>query len=319
MPLAKKRFSILLAAFLLLSPAACSAPETATVLPSPTAGVTLTPFVPQEPGGKSEETPAPPRSPTPPPTPTPTPFTYTIVKDDTLIGVAFRFGLTLEELLAANPGIDPQFLTIGETLIVPLPENPAPGAGLPTPVGEVAAMKAPVCYPLEDASLWCFALFENKGLETVENIAAQISVYDAAGELLLSGPAITPVNLLPGGQSVPVAAWFPGIGPDYGQASAVLTSAIPVAEGDARYVEVESRYEINLHGDAAEVRGEVIGAFREARIGVTALGTDGQVLGVRVLLLPGDLSIAAAVAFSLDLFSLGGDIDTVTVLVEAYP
>ena len=57
---------------------------------------------------------------TPVPQPSPTPFNYKIVKDDTLLGIAFKHGLTLDELLAANPGIDPNFLTIGMTITLPI-------------------------------------------------------------------------------------------------------------------------------------------------------------------------------------------------------
>ena len=40
--------------------------------------------------------------------------TYTIRSGDTLSAVADRFGVTLEDLLAANPGIDPTGLVAGD-------------------------------------------------------------------------------------------------------------------------------------------------------------------------------------------------------------
>jgi LysM repeat protein len=49
---------------------------------------------------------------------------YTLRKDDTLAGIAARFGLTVEELRALNPGIDPMALAPGTKLR--LSESAAP-------------------------------------------------------------------------------------------------------------------------------------------------------------------------------------------------
>jgi LysM repeat protein len=58
---------------------------------------------------------------TPPPTPPPTPSsrTYLIKQGDTLGKVAKTEGVTLDALLAANPGIDPKKLRIGQEIQVP--------------------------------------------------------------------------------------------------------------------------------------------------------------------------------------------------------
>lgn len=50
--------------------------------------------------------------------------TYTIRAGDTLAGVASRLGITLEDLRAANPDIDPAALRAGQVINLPqLPEN----------------------------------------------------------------------------------------------------------------------------------------------------------------------------------------------------
>jgi LysM repeat protein len=54
--------------------------------------------------------------------PTPTPFTYTVVPKDTLTRIAKRFGLTVDQILAANPAItDANVLKIGDKLVIPTP------------------------------------------------------------------------------------------------------------------------------------------------------------------------------------------------------
>ena len=58
----------------------------------------------------------------PTPVPTPTPFTYTVVPKDTLTRIAKRFGVTVAQILAANPAItDANVLKIGDKLVIPTP------------------------------------------------------------------------------------------------------------------------------------------------------------------------------------------------------
>jgi len=45
--------------------------------------------------------------------------TYVVQDGDIPVRIAEKFGITVEELLAANPGIDPTRLNIGDVLIIP--------------------------------------------------------------------------------------------------------------------------------------------------------------------------------------------------------
>ncbi len=53
-------------------------------------------------------------------------ISYVIVAGDTLLGIAERNGLSLDELLLANPGIDARFLSIGQELSIPLGNSSLP-------------------------------------------------------------------------------------------------------------------------------------------------------------------------------------------------
>jgi LysM repeat protein len=94
-------------------------------------------------GGQAQPTPTPTAAvatPTPEPTPVPapTPQVYVIKQGDTLSKIARAFGLTLDELLAANSDTikDPDRIAVGDQIIIPVPvpeevsggasESPAP-------------------------------------------------------------------------------------------------------------------------------------------------------------------------------------------------
>jgi peptidoglycan endopeptidase LytF len=71
------------------------------------------------------EAPASPTAPAPGTTATPASAgqTYTVQDGDFPAKIAEKFGITVEELLAANPGIDPTHMHIGDVIIIP-PKRP---------------------------------------------------------------------------------------------------------------------------------------------------------------------------------------------------
>ena len=78
---------------------------------------------------------SPSRSIAPTATPAATPVAYLIKKGDTLSKVAVAHGITLEELLAANPTIkNPNRITEGQQITIP-----APSAAIPDEFGGSAA------------------------------------------------------------------------------------------------------------------------------------------------------------------------------------
>jgi LysM repeat protein len=297
----------------------CALPGPGERTPTPSPGVTLTAYFSPVPDPSRTPVPGRVASPTPLPTPTATPFLYSIVEGDTLIGIAFRFGLTLADILAANPGIDPQFLSIGDDLIIPVLENVAAAAAVPTPVAFVVPTGGTDCYPAADGSLWCFQLFENTGDLAVEGLSARFTVYDSEGEPVDERIGLPPVNLLPPGGSVPLAAWFPEAGQDYSFAGLAVLSALPVRADDPRYVPVSVDPLVELDGLIAYVSGTLTVSddtpVAEFRIGVIAFDASGRVVGVRVIQVEGP----GAEAFSTSVYSLDAEIQRVVVLVEGYP
>ena len=69
----------------------------------------------------------------PTPLPSPTPQTYVIKKGDTLSKIATRFGVTIEDILAANEETikDADRITVGQEIVIPLPPSAAsPGSSV---------------------------------------------------------------------------------------------------------------------------------------------------------------------------------------------
>ena len=144
------------------------------------------------------------------PLPSPTPFAYEVQAGDTMSGIAFKFGVSLDELIAANPDISPNSMSIGTTLNIPSnPANPT-GASTSTPVP--APVKQIECYPTADKGMWCFVLVHNDSTDVIENLSAQVTLVDASGQTLASAQALSPLNILPPGTSLPLMVFFP---PDY--------------------------------------------------------------------------------------------------------
>jgi LysM repeat protein len=72
---------------------------------------------------------APTNSPVPTVAPPPTPFTYTVVANDTISGIAQKFGVTTKALLKANPQIkNSNAIKIGDQLTIPVKGPAASGA-----------------------------------------------------------------------------------------------------------------------------------------------------------------------------------------------
>lgn len=59
-------------------------------------------------------------------------FPYTIKAGDTFFQIARTFGISLNALIAANPGVDPNRLFIGQVICVPSAAPPPPVSSCPT-------------------------------------------------------------------------------------------------------------------------------------------------------------------------------------------
>jgi LysM repeat protein len=293
-----------------------------------------------------------------PPPPTPTPFTYVIEAGDTMGVIAYRFGVTVADLRAANPEVDPNLMSVGTVLVIPIVERNEAGTpeALASPTPLPIQVSQPNCYPVASGGAWCLALAHNDQDQPLENLIAWIQLVSADGEVLAGQQAIPPLNLLPAGKNLPVLAFFPGIEHSDARPQAKLISALPVPPGDRRYRPVDvqiEQTEINSDGLYATVQGTVMllalpsptpvqssqeedvpeltptltvesaavdnGNANQIWLAVTAYDVDNVPVGVRKWEVWMDISPGETLPFEVTVFSLGPKISRVEVLVEARP
>jgi LysM repeat protein len=259
------------------------------------------------------------------PVPSPTPFAYTVKSGDTLSQIAERFNVPLDALMAANPDVDPNAMSVGKTLKIPSsPGNPT-GESTPTP------MPFPVqqieCYPTSDRGLWCFMLAYNDSNDLIENVTAQITLVDQSGQTVASQVALLPLNILSPHTSLPLSVFFaPNIPSDAKPQARVLT-AIRLLPGDGRYLPAvlhNTLAQVDWSGLSAQVSGQVILPADTKPAGfvwVAAVAYDeaGRVVGVRRWESKAGFQPGGTLSFSFMISSLAGRIERVDFAVEARP
>jgi LysM repeat protein len=305
--------------------AACTSP-TSTPSPIVTERGYLAPYV--TPSSSATVTFAAPRTtkpviPTITPLPSPTPFIYTIKAGDTLGGLALRYGSTISDITAANPGIDPNILSIGITVTIPIIRPDVTPTVIPTPVPLAVKLAAPTCYATADGGAWCLVLASNPLPAAVENLSAWISLQ-AEGQTP-GAMAYAPLNLLPPGAAIPLSHFFPAPLPETFTPQAELLTALPAVITTTRYITATVQVaELTITNLQADVSGLI--AFNAAAppaglVALAAIAYDAadQPVGVAKWELAGDPLPASGVAFQVTVFSLGPAIARVEVFAEATP
>jgi LysM repeat protein len=245
------------------------------------------------------------------PTPTPTPFTHIVQRGETLIGIAIRYGLSLDALQKANPTVSAQFLSVGAALIIPASDDVAVirAASAPTPLP--VQFGEPACYPQATGALICAVVARNPGAATLEALSARVTLAGADGLPLAEAVALPALDVLPPGSATPLLARFAPPLVSYAAVGVTPLTAFPLADVTSRLVPVLIRtVGASATGQGWTSSGEVVNesALAAARVRLTlVLWTEtGAVAGLQQLDLDPALAPGEARKFVLTAASLAG-------------
>jgi len=256
--------------------------------------------------------------------PTPTPFTYTVIEGDTISSIALQFGVSMDELLAANPEVSPNAMSIGAVLKIPSNLNNPSGEPTPTPVP--FTVQQVECYSTSNKGMWCFVLAHNDFPDFMENVSAQVTLVDAKGTFIASQTALLPLNILPTNMSLPLAVYFSPDVPVDAKPQVQILTAIRLLPNDPRYLPATVRntlVQINADGHFANISGGVFLpdesiAATQVWVVAVAYDEDDRVVGVRRWD-GGRIQPGGRLDFEMSVASLGGRMKRVEFAVEARP
>lgn len=257
--------------------------------------------------------------------PTATPFVHRVEEGETLLDITLEYGVTLDELLAANPGIDPRFLSIGQELRIPGTGGSNSDSLLPTSTPLPLPVDDVICARQPSEILSCIVTVSNPTDRGVEGMTARLRLVDSDGVELASGLAYAPLNLLPADSQMPLTVSFPASVPAPAVATATVFSAVQAREVEERYVAVDVEELVSEPLDAGlrwHVSGQVApteGVERSIRVSVLAIGLDqqGRIVGFSKWEPAQDTQ--PPWHFGLQVQSLRGPIERIDVVAEAAP
>jgi LysM repeat protein len=288
------------------------------ITPTPQATPTLVIAITQEATLRPTATPAPyTPAPTATPTITPTPVIYKVRGGDSLLAIASNYHVTVRMLTDANGITDPGSLQVGQELMIPREEAPAPEGSTPTPEA------TPLPFAVEHVNfnrtplggLWCFGEIHNTTGSDLEQAGVVITLLDESGKQLAQAETGVLLDLINTGGRAPFAVHFD-------QPPATFASYTVLPKTGVRgylgsyYRDLAAR---NLKGEgeryaAYTVSGDIANTGPEdaveVSVVVTLYDTLGRVIGTRqgvpehnVILRGGQTS------FRLELTPAGGPVD----------
>lgn len=289
------------------------ASPTATDTPRPTATrrATFTP-VPATP------------SDTPTPTVTPTPIIYVIKQGDTLIPIARRFGVSVQDIQEANGITDPRRLRVGQEIIIPLKPGEGEPTTVPTPTPVALRIEGLAFHRTPVGSLWCMGEVINLSGRPAEEVQVQVSLHDELGQLLASGAAYIQLDILAAGGRAPFAVLFTPAPDTFAQYQTRVLSGVPSTHLGPRYPDlavvgdVGRLTEDNVYRVWGEVHNAGDAEAERVALVVTLYDDEGRVVGARTEGIAAEVFLAGAVApFDVVITPLGA-VDHYDVQVQGW-
>lgn len=261
---------------------------------------------------------------TPKPTITPTPRIYEVRAGDQLLGIAYAFGITLEDLQAANPDVNPSLMSIGTRLVIPPPRGITPTVAAPTPTPFDVTVGELDCLPSSTGGLHCFTLVVNERKNAATNLSGEFSLVDASGETVVTRLVALPLTHLESGAKLPFYTYFDRSLVEGRTVRFNLLTATRVKADDLRAYPLTVQLDTTLiaeNANSATLNGTVMLAGSEIEINqvtlvAVAYDASGNVIGMRRVEEQASLAAGMTRPFNIQVFSIGGKIDTVEIFAE---
>jgi LysM repeat protein len=249
-----------------------------------------------------------------------------------MLGIAFQYQITLEELMAANPEVKPNQMSIGTGLVIPgtaesSTADETPDAH-PTPTALPVDLGPIFCAQTREGGAWCSQLIHNPHDFALEGLSGIFRLVDQENQAVTSQTGFLPLDLIQPGQNLPISVFFPPPIPSAYQASAEIISSLPNPQ-DGRYLPVKiedqevavaenglsARVTFTLSLDRAET------AATRIRAAAIAYDQQGRVVGIRRWERTQDLQLnpGETLSVELTLYSQSGPIQRVEISAESRP
>jgi LysM repeat protein len=260
---------------------------------------------------------------TPLPTPSPAPQYHTVQAGETMSSIALLYGLNMNDVVLANPDIDPNAMVVGMQVLIPpktVSAEAASYSSTPAPVN----LTAPECYKERSGGLWCFMVARNDNDSAVENVLVEITLGDANASQLTAQIAAAPLNMIPSKSQLPLSAYFPPPVPEPYRYSYLLISSIPV-EDESRYLEtqiMDQSVNISEDGLTAQITARVfvngtVGESVQVWLSAAAFNKDGSIVGVRRIEAVATLDEVGVIVLNGYVYSTATPINSVQLNAEA--
>ncbi len=314
------RKSLLILTMILIIPvlAACTGtsrielPDSVNTPVLPTASLTFTATL------KPSQTPTRVTSPTPLPSPTSTPRTHLVKLGETLGGIAWTYGVSLDGILTLNPDVNPNAMKVGIEILIPA-ETLTPGELTPQPTPINLPVTGLNCLPDSQEGIWCFGWLVNSTAELMESARVSVNVADLSASQVFSETQVLPLNLLLPDESLPFAVYFNAPMPTEFQSSAQFNSSIPIDSEQVQFkrIEISSAQVEKLDGSSAQIiaKFDIPAEFSQVWIVAVAINENDEIIGLRRWQSQGENNSE----FVMTVYAVSGQIETVKLFAEAQP
>ena len=255
--------------------------------------------------------------------PTLTPTIHVVASGETMSSIALRYGVEPAAVMAANPQVNPNVMSIGTKLTIPSQSGAGFAGSSATPVPMTVGPLN--CIRSREGGIWCFLSIKNEQKFPVENIFAHILLGNNQTGQVLDQLTTAPLNILYPGKAFAISAYFSTAIPDPFQTSYELVSALQVQDGSSRYLETKvENQQINIgsNGLSARISGDVSltdpsASATQVWAAAFAFDVQGRVIGIRRWEGSAPLPAGQKITFSFQVYSTGAAITSVEVLAEA--